>query len=169
MGEPLRWIFVVLLAAFFSHCMTAPKRIVATDYRNQKVYMGKHRSYSVGALPKHWELKRDRGGVHFYDPQSGASIITDAFCEAREYETDPSVLLKQRLDGLSELKIQHEEKKENGVRVRAETRWEKQPVFLDLAVFQRRGCQFEFVAIIPEKDSAEVHRNFEQFFGGFSF
>jgi len=167
---------LILIVSVFllSHCMTASQTIQVTHYKDQKVYMGKNRFYHVGILPQEWKVRRSRlPGIQFYNSKLRGTIVTDGFCEKKNYESNTTALTQQRLGGLPDLKITKQVKMkkmgDGGLRTWASSIMDQKKVYLDFVVTHQDGCQFEFIAIMPGEKMPAVERDFEKLFRGFSF
>jgi len=171
--------FCVLIAGVFlflalSGCFRGRQGLSVIGYRNQMVFIKKDLFYRVGPLSGDWDgLKTGVKAAAFHNEKIGGTISTDAFCGASFEDLPLNVLTNQLFADT------HRKNTEQGaelvldgrgaLRTVADGQVDGVPLKFDSVVVKKDGCTIDFIYIVPPENYLAGVKEFETFYGGFSF
>ncbi len=145
------------------------------SYRNGKVFLQYGGYYRVGLLPFGWRrIKWSSKAVSFYNDSYKSSISTDAFCGKSFVDRPLDALAGELSAALSddrETKWTQEMFLDGrgALRVFVTGTMDGVLVNMDIVVVKKNDCNFDFVAVSRPDSPKEMTKDFETFFGGFSY
>lgn len=155
-------------------CVSLPRSFHALEYRNQKVFLGRHHYYQVGPLSKEWVLKKSKQpGIHFHNIRYGATITTEALCGGAYEDLSLDLLTDHLFAGLTEIQkkgsqvVRLDDRQALYTRVTA--RLDGAPVHLNIVVLKKEQCQFDFYAVTKPSYGEEITKDFKEFVKGFHY
>lgn len=144
------------------------------SYRDGRVYIKKGDYYRVGVLPKDWRrISSKAKAITFYNDGLRSSISTDAFCGPKVENTPLKSLGGDVISALDKRTLISEEEIQldgrGAIRRKVTGSLDGVTVFLDHVTTRKNGCVFDFYAVTPSAESAEVSIAFEAFFNGYGY
>ncbi len=165
----------LMLIFFLNSCSLKGRETVGvTSYKQDKVYIKGGKHYLVGQLPSQWQrVQVSQNVITFYNKQDEASITTDAFCGESFVDRPLDILASELASALTDLNTISTDRfmldKRESYRQKVFGKMDGVPVKMDIVVIKKNSCNFDFVAVMPPKNSTKITKDFEQFFNGFQF
>lgn len=158
-----------------SACIFGPNRYYAVmGTRGNYVFIRHDRWYEVGKLPEGWKTLKTRvKAASWYNPEFRSTISTEVLCEGSVGDRPVEVVASSVAAAMEDRKTSdHQEFMLDGrgaVRETVAGSVDGVQLVMDVVAVKKDNCAFDFIAVTPPEEMANVQPIFEEFFNGFHF
>jgi len=172
--------FLLLAVCCFSFiggdaCVLGPNRYYAVmGVRDNYVFIRHDRWYEVGKLPEGWKTMHTRvKSASWYSPEYLSSISTEVLCESSVGDRPVDVVAGSVAAAMADRVVSDHQTfmldERGAVRQTVTGSVDGVPLVMDVVAVNKNNCAFDFIAVMPPDQVANVQPIFEEFFNGFHY
>lgn len=174
----LTFILLVVCCCSFlggDACVLGPNRYYSVmGTRGNYVFIRHDRWYEVGKLPAGWKTMDTRvKSASWYNPEYLSSISTEVLCESSVGDRPVDVVAGSVAAAMQDRTVSdHQEfmlDERGAVRELVTGSLDGVPLVMDVVAVNKNNCAFDFIAVMPPDQVANVQPVFEDFFNGFHY